>query len=117
MKYPCPCCGYLTLPVPQEEAIAYICPVCLWENDVFTHCADEPSDENHGMSLNEGRKNYKRFGAVHKYEFLTPRAPFKEEIPHHSGEFEEDYSEIEKTSQDFGDYPRKKDFDTGGAGQ
>ena len=23
-KYPCPCCGYLTYPVPREEAIAYI---------------------------------------------------------------------------------------------
>lgn len=21
-KYPCPCCGYLTLPVPREEALA-----------------------------------------------------------------------------------------------
>lgn len=34
-KYPCPCCGYLTYPVPREDAIAYICPVCFWENDVF----------------------------------------------------------------------------------
>ena len=33
MNYPCPCCGFLTLPVPREEAIAYICPVCFWEND------------------------------------------------------------------------------------
>ena len=23
-RYPCPCCGYLTLPVPREEAVAYI---------------------------------------------------------------------------------------------
>lgn len=33
--YPCPCCGYLTFPAPKEEAIACICPVCFWENDVF----------------------------------------------------------------------------------
>lgn len=50
-KYPCPCCGYLTYPVPQEEAIAYICPVCFWENDVFVTSDDEPSDENHGIPL------------------------------------------------------------------
>ena len=50
-KYPCPCCGYLTYPVPREDAIAYICPVCFWENDVFVTSDDEPSDENHGISL------------------------------------------------------------------
>ena len=43
-KYPCPCCGYLTYPVPREDAIAYICPVCFWENDVFVTSVDEPSD-------------------------------------------------------------------------
>ena len=90
MKYPCPCCGYLTLPVPQDKAIAYICPVCLWENDVFTTSADESSDENHGMSLNEGRKNYKRFGAIHKYELLKPRQPFQDEIPADMERLEED---------------------------
>lgn len=34
-EYPCPCCGYLTFPVPGEEAMAFICPVCFWENDIF----------------------------------------------------------------------------------
>ncbi len=63
-KYPCPCCGSLTLPVPSEEAIAYICPVCFWENDVFTPGEDEPSDENHGLTLRQGRENYRRWGAV-----------------------------------------------------
>jgi len=56
--YECKCCGHETLPVPPEEAIAYICPICRWENDVFTADDDEPSDENHGISLNRARKNY-----------------------------------------------------------
>ena len=43
--YKCLCCGNETLPVPTEEAIAYICPVCWWENDVFLKSPDEPSDE------------------------------------------------------------------------
>jgi hypothetical protein len=60
--YPCPCCGYLTLPVPREEALAYICPVCFWENDVFDPGEDDPSDENHGMTLRQGRENYRRWG-------------------------------------------------------
>lgn len=55
--YPCPCCGYHTLPVSKEDAIAFICPVCFWENDIFISSDDEPSDENHGMTLNEARRN------------------------------------------------------------
>ena len=62
-KYPCPCCGNITLPVPQNEAIAYICHVCMWENDVFLKSDDEPSDENRGMTLRKARENYKKFGA------------------------------------------------------
>lgn len=64
-KYPCPCCGRLTLPVPQEKAIAYICPVCFWENDVFTPGEEESSDENHGLTLRQGRENYRRYGTAH----------------------------------------------------
>lgn len=62
--YPCPCCGYLTFPAPKEEAIAYICPVCFWENDVFDPGEDDPSDENRGLTLRQGRENYRRWGAV-----------------------------------------------------
>lgn len=60
--YKCKCCGHETLPVPPEDAVAYICPICWWENDVFTADDDEPSDENHGLTLNEGRKNYREYG-------------------------------------------------------
>lgn len=60
--YKCKCCGHEPLPVQPEDAVAYICPICWWENDVFTADDDEPSDENHGLTLNEGRKNYKQYG-------------------------------------------------------
>lgn len=81
MAYPCPCCGYLTFPVPAAEAIAYICPVCFWENDVFIQSADEPSDENRGLTLKEAQLNYRRLGAVRK-EFLGyVRKPSLSEIP------------------------------------
>ena len=56
--YQCLCCGCYTLPVPPEDAIAYICPVCFWENDVFIKSDDEPSDENRGMTLNQARTKY-----------------------------------------------------------
>lgn len=60
--YKCLCCGNNTLPVPPEDAIAYICPICFWENDVFIKSDDEPSDENRGMTLNQARANYKEYG-------------------------------------------------------
>lgn len=60
--FKCLCCGNDTLPVPAEEALAYICPVCWWENDVFVNSPDEPSDENHGMTLLEARENYIKYG-------------------------------------------------------
>jgi len=80
-KYPCPCCGYITLPAPQEEAIAYICPVCFWENDVFVKSDDEPSDENHGMTLNEARENYRIIGACTEKMRIHVRKPLPEEYP------------------------------------
>ena len=73
-KYPCPCCGYLTYPVPREDAIAYICPVCFWENDVFVTSDDEPSDENHGISLRTAQENYRSFGACAHDAPLCQRA-------------------------------------------
>ena len=78
--YPCACCGYLTLPVPREQAIAYICPVCYWENDVFITSDDEPSDENHGITLKEGRENYKVLGACSKERLIYVRNPKPEEF-------------------------------------
>ena len=62
-KYPCPCCGCITFPVPREEAVAFICPVCVWENDRFLSREDEPSDENHGLTLAQARENDKTLGA------------------------------------------------------
>ena len=81
MKYPSPCRGYLTLPVPKEDAIAYMCPVCFWENDVFTKSDEEPSDENHGLTLIQGRQNYQNFGASEKSMLKHVRKPLPEEIP------------------------------------
>lgn len=42
--YTCLCCGYKALPLLKEDSLAYICPVCFGENDVFIS-----SDENHEM--------------------------------------------------------------------
>lgn len=60
---PCPCCGFITIP-NNGDALAYICPVCLWEIDLFIQSDNEVSDQNHGLTLFHARKNYERFGAV-----------------------------------------------------
>ena len=80
-SYPCPCCGCLTFPVPKEKAIAYICPVCFWENDVFDPGEDDPSDENRGLTLRQGRENYRRWGAVRPDLVVHARPPRPEERP------------------------------------
>jgi len=79
--YPCPCCGYLTLPAPKEQAAAFICPVCFWENDVFLSGDEEPSDLNHGLTLKEGRENYLAFGACSEKMRPYVRGPKPEERP------------------------------------
>ncbi|WP_312644068.1 CPCC family cysteine-rich protein [Hydrogenoanaerobacterium sp.] len=80
MKYSCPCCGYYTFSVPKEDAIAYICPVCFWENDIFTLGDDEPSDENRSLTLNEARENFKQFGACSRELLVHVRPPKVDEL-------------------------------------
>lgn len=77
--YQCPCCGYYTLPAPPDWALAYICPVCYWENDVFIKSGNERSDENGGITLMEGRENYQKYGAVLERLTEYTRPPTEEE--------------------------------------
>lgn len=57
-KYQCPCCECFTYNVPPKEDCGYICPVCFWENDPFITSDSDPSDLNHGITLNEAKNNY-----------------------------------------------------------
>lgn len=77
--YKCLCCGNYTLYDPPNCAIAYICPVCFWENDVFIKSDDEPSEENGGMTLIEAKSNYLKFGAVREDLIKYTRQPTVEE--------------------------------------
>lgn len=60
---PCPCCGFITIP-NNGDALAYICPVCCWEIDLFIQGDNEVSDQNNGLTLLEARINFQQFGAV-----------------------------------------------------
>jgi hypothetical protein len=60
-RHQCPCCDYVSLP---ERGNYLICPVCFWEDDgQDVDALDEPSGPNHGITLRQGRNNFKRFGA------------------------------------------------------
>lgn len=80
MKYKCLCCGNYTLPVEPQCAIAFICPVCYWENDVFISDEDEPSDENGGLTLLQAKENYRKFGAYRSGVLPYARKPTNEEL-------------------------------------
>ena len=71
---PCPCCGYITIP-NKGDALAFICPVCMWEIDCFINGLTEASDQNGGLLLKEARENYKKFGAVQEELKEYCRAP------------------------------------------
>ena len=79
---PCPCCGYLTIP-NHGDALAYICPVCFWEIDPFIGSDQEPSDQNHGLTLSQARENYKNYGAVQPELRQYCREPLEREKPRH----------------------------------
>ena len=64
--YSCRCCNDKTFAVPPQYSLGYICPTCYWEDDAFVASDDEPSDLNHGLTLDEARINYQLFGACSK---------------------------------------------------
>lgn len=96
-KLACLCCGCLTL---DERGGYDICPVCFWEDDAYliigngeikgvlvdkeVSCEDlldVPSGANHGLTLREGRENYRNFGACEESMKKYVRKPKKGELP------------------------------------
>ncbi len=71
----CPCCGYYTL---SSKHMYDICPVCFWEDEEI----EDPNEYNecNGISLNDARKNYIRFGYIEKKDKLWVRSPRKNEL-------------------------------------
>lgn len=75
----CPCCRFITL---QESAGFDICPVCYWEDDGQgdQDAGDVRGGPNGGLSLEEARANYRRFGAVEDRFVQDVRLPLAGEI-------------------------------------
>lgn len=79
MIYPCPCCGYFTYDHVPDGSFD-VCPVCFWEDDNVQNV--EPSYEGgaNGISLNNARKNFLKFGAIKKEFIDSVRKPLPDEI-------------------------------------
>ncbi|MGB8351845.1 MAG: CPCC family cysteine-rich protein [Gaiella sp.] len=79
-RYPCPCCGYLTL----EEAPTgtyEICGVCFWEDDgVQFHNLDYEGGANR-VSLNQARRSFREHGVSETRFKSDVRPPLPDEWP------------------------------------
>ena len=65
---PCLCCG---AEIPENPSWGYICPVCGWEVDYDVQDdPDKPSDQNHGLSLNEAQWNFRTFGTTAPWKII-----------------------------------------------
>jgi Cysteine-rich CPCC len=79
-RYPCPCCGYLTLPEPPTGTYE-ICPVCFWEDDNIQF--DDPDYEGgaNKVSLRQARENFREFGVSELRFKSNVRQPRPDEMP------------------------------------
>ena len=77
--YPCPCCGYLTM--PKLRGSFCICEVCLWEDDEVQ--AENPDFDGgaNDPSLNDARENFLRYGVCDPELAGDERPPLPDEIP------------------------------------
>ncbi len=79
-RYPCPCCGNLTLAEEPPGTFA-MCAVCWWEDDPLQHADPRRERGANGPSLEAARRNYLEFGASDPVLVKNVRKPRPEELP------------------------------------
>jgi hypothetical protein len=79
-RFPCPCCGYLTLSLPQGGSYL-LCPVCYWEDDQVQFDDPNYTGGANEESLNMARDNFKKIGASSRRALTFVRAPLANEQP------------------------------------
>lgn len=79
-RYACPCCAYLTFESIPDGSFE-MCPVCWWEDDPVQ--LDDPDYEGgaNRVSLNQARRNFKKWGAIEERFRDKTRLPALDEIP------------------------------------
>jgi Cysteine-rich CPCC len=78
VPFPCPCCGYETLPGPSPTD--EICEVCLWQDD-FVDNHDTHVLGPNSVTLSEARVNFVRCGASEQRWVEEVREPRPDEGP------------------------------------
>ncbi len=78
MRYPCPCCGYLTFD-EKPNGTYLICPVCYWEDDITQINDPDYAFGANGISLNKAKNNYLKHGAIKVELVKDVRDPFPNE--------------------------------------
>lgn len=79
-RYPCPCCGYLTLGEPPTGTYE-ICDVCFWEDDGVQFRDLDYEGGANKVSLNQARANVREHGISETRFTSYVRAPLPEEQP------------------------------------
>lgn len=76
----CPCCGHKTL---RERGGFEVCAVCYWEDDGQDDADADvvKGGPNGGLSLTQGRANFRAFGASREEDLPYVRPPRPDEIP------------------------------------
>lgn len=75
--FPCPCCGYLTLP-DEPPGTFFICPVCRWQDDGQQFDDVKMRGGANRVSLREAQANYARLATSDPEERGEARPP----LPH-----------------------------------
>lgn len=77
--YPCPCCGYSTLPEPPPGTFA-ICAVCGWEDDTVQFADPASAGGANSVSLNQARSSYLATGKADSASDVPTRPPTSDEV-------------------------------------
>lgn len=82
MQFACHCCGYLTMDEEPTDTFD-ICPVCFWEHEYMDGVPELGLCHGmaNGVTLEQGRENFKRIGAVTERDLPHVRKPLPEEYP------------------------------------
>lgn len=79
IRYPCPCCNYLTYEDIPPQGEYEICPVCYWEDDPVQSKDQDYTGGANEVSLNQAKKNFFKYGAISESLKKYTRLPKKNE--------------------------------------
>jgi hypothetical protein len=83
-RWPCPCCGFLTLPEEPPGSLD-LCQVCFWQDDSVGFAEPWHAVGANHISLNDARENFRRIGVSEERMRPHVRPPRPEEYPRASG--------------------------------